>query len=49
MDFAGNSSTTETCGVFGLLKEEITEWEGMMFGMNGPKAVYGILDMLNDP
>ena len=49
MDFAGNSSTTETSGVVGPFKEEITEWAGMIFGMNGPKAVFGILDVLNDP
>ena len=49
MDLAGYPRTTKTAEVVGLLKEEITEWAGMMLAMNAPKAAFRIVDLLDDP
>ena len=48
MDLAGYSRTTKTAKVVGPLKEEITEWAGMMLAMNAPKAAFRIVDLLDD-
>ena len=49
MDLAGYSRNTKTAKVVSPLKEEITEQAGMMLAMNAPKAVFGIVDVLDDP
>ena len=49
MDIAGYSRTTKTAVVVGPLKEEITEWAGIMLAMNAPKAAFGIVDVVDDP
>ena len=49
MDIAGYSRTTKTAEVVGALKEEITEWAGMMLAMNAPKAAFGIVYVLDHP
>ena len=49
MDLAGYLRTTKTAEVVGPRKEEIKEQAGMMLTMNAPKAVFGIVDLLNDP
>ena len=49
MDLARYSRTTKTAEVVRPLKEEITEWAGMMLAMNAPKAAFRIIDLLNEP
>ena len=49
MIIADYAKTTKTTEVVSSLKEEITERASMMLSMNAPKAVFGIVDVLNDP
>ena len=49
MDLDRYSRTTKTAEVVGPLKEEIKERARMMPAMNAPKAVFGIVDVLDDP
>lgn len=49
MDIAGYSRMTKTSEVVGPLREEITDRAGLMLAMNAPKAVFGIVDVLDDP
>ena len=49
MDLAGYIRTTKTAEVVAPLKEEIAERAGMTLAMNGQKAAFEMLYVLDDP
>ena len=49
MNMAGYSANTRINEVVGPLREHIIERSSMMLAMNAPKAVFGVLNTLDDP
>lgn len=49
MNMAGYSANTRINEVVGPLREQIIERSSMMLAMNAPKAVFGVINTLDDP